>query len=816
MAGEVSTERAVFLSLQPAGRGERRRALGVVLLSLLIFAVVAPFARTKLTRIDAFIPAYESALLINDLITAVLLFGQFSILRSRSLLVLAGGYMFTALIVIPHALSFPGVFSETGLLGAGGQTTSWLYMFWHGGFPLVVVVYALIKNSKAQSDQAPHGSPWGPILFAIALAAGAVVALALLATVGEGLLPAIMTGNIYSRTLNGVVMTVWMSSVVALVVLLMRRPHSVLDVWLMVVVCAWVLDVALSAVLVGGRYDLGFYAGRIYGMLAASFVLVMLLLENSTLYARLARSFQSVGAAKAQVDDYARRLEGQVQVSEEKYRLFMEHARVGIFAVDADGRIVEANREMSGLLARPRQDIIGCRFDDLLSTANAPEIRSSVGKLLSEASFRIEGLLLQRADEQKVYVDITSSRITVANAPLTLFIARDVTERTRLEQQLRQAQKMEAIGQLTGGLAHDFNNLLAVMVGNLELLSDQIQDRPKMLEMANTALQAALGGAELTRQLLAFSRQQTLQARRIDVNDLVADMIKLLSRTLGEDIEMVFNRGTDLWPVMIDPPLFGSAIANLATNARDAMPNGGKLIFDTYAAELDADYAATNPEVVPGEYVVLAVTDTGAGIPPETLARVFEPFFTTKPMGKGTGLGLSMVFGFVKQSGGHIKIYSEIGKGTIIRIYLPRAKGEQGGETAAPRQARPVARTGDETIIVVDDNAAVRQTTVKQLASLGYRAIEADTPNAALAALKRADKIDLLFTDIVMPGGMTGRDLAREALALRPELKVMYTSGFLGSASRDAIQLHPDDAFLSKPYRLQDLAERLRQVLDRA
>jgi signal transduction histidine kinase len=394
-----------------------------------------------------------------------------------------------------------------------------------------------------------------------------------------------------------------------------------------------------------------------------------------------------------------------------------------------------------------------------------------------------------------------------------------VTERgaelRRTSEQLHQAQKMEAIGNMTGGMAHDFNNLLSVVIGNLDLLQERLKGDPAAAKLAHSALQAGLRGAELTRQLLAFARRQPLQPRLTDVNELVVGMTRLLERILQENIEITLLTAPDLWPVMIDPAQLNSAIANLANNARDAMPNGGRLTIETKNSKLDADYAALNPDVVPGDFVLLEVSDTGVGMSAETLAHVFEPFFTTKEVGRGTGLGLSMVFGFVKQSQGHIKIYSELGQGTIVRLYLPRA--EAALPAAEIKAAAPApAQQHHETILVVEDNADVRRTVVGQLASLGYAILEAEGPQAALALLKDpATRIDLLFTDIVMPGGMNGHELGGAALAIRPGLKVLFTSGYSGSALRNGDRLMDGEHFLSKPYRKEELARKLDEVMGR-
>jgi signal transduction histidine kinase len=393
-----------------------------------------------------------------------------------------------------------------------------------------------------------------------------------------------------------------------------------------------------------------------------------------------------------------------------------------------------------------------------------------------------------------------------------------VAERTAaLEQtsaQLQQAQKMEAIGNLTGGMAHDFNNLLTVVVGNLDVLRDAIADNPRASALADAAMRAAIRGAELIRRLLAFARRQPLAPKLIDVGELVLGMTELLRRTLGEHIEIAVAGGHGLWPVMIDPAQLDAAIVNLATNARDAMPKGGRLTVETRNARLDADYVALNPEAVPGDYVLVEVSDNGGGMTPEILVKAFEPFFTTKDVGEGSGLGLSMVFGFVKQSEGHIKIYSEPGEGTTVRIYLPRAA--RPAEATATGASSPPAPRGRETILVVEDNEDVRNVVVRQLADLGYTALAAANPRAALAILKDpAAKIDLLFTDLIMPGGMSGHDLAHAAVAHRPGLAVLFTSGYPGNSLRNGDRIKDGEHFLGKPYRRDDLARKLREIFRR-
>ena len=389
-------------------------------------------------------------------------------------------------------------------------------------------------------------------------------------------------------------------------------------------------------------------------------------------------------------------------------------------------------------------------------------------------------------------------------------VFRDVTQAKETERQLRQSQKLDAVGQLTGGVAHDFNNLLTVITGTAEILSDGLADRPNLLTITRMIDQAADRGADLTRHLLAFARKQPLEPRNVDINALVLDTAKLLKPTLGEHIEIESALEADAEPAHIDPSQLSTALVNLALNARDAMPSGGKLTLETGNVVLDESYAQNNPEVRPGPYVMIAVSDTGIGIPAKIRDKVFEPFFTTKAMGRGTGLGLSMVYGFVKQSDGHVKIYSEQGYGTTIKLYLPRANAQADAPLAAP----PPARGGDETVLVVEDDLLVRNFVVAQLNSLGYKTLTAANGNAALAQLDDGARFDLLLTDVIMPGGINGRQLADTVTLRRPSVRVLFTSGYTENAIVHHGRLDVGVLLLAKPYRRADLARMVRAALD--
>ena len=388
---------------------------------------------------------------------------------------------------------------------------------------------------------------------------------------------------------------------------------------------------------------------------------------------------------------------------------------------------------------------------------------------------------------------------------------RDITERVRSEERLREAQRMEAVGQLTGGVAHDFNNLLQVIRGNLEMLEDAVAGNERAERRLQSALYGADRAAELTRQLLAFARRQPLTPQVINLSRLVHDMADLLRRTLGEAIEVRTVVAEGLWNTMADPGQVESALLNLALNARDAMPKGGRLTVEIANAVLDDSYAKAAPDVTPGDYVMLAVSDTGEGMSEETKARVFEPFFTTKPEGKGTGLGLSMVYGFVKQSSGHIQIYSEAGQGATVKIYLPRAS--QPEPLASARPAAAVARVAGLTVLVVEDDAAVRQATITTLEELGYQSLEAGGADAALAMLENGAAVDLVFSDVVMPGSLNARAFAERLRALRPRLPILFTSGYTDNALVRQGRLDEDVRLISKPYARAELAERLAQLL---
>lgn len=417
------------------------------------------------------------------------------------------------------------------------------------------------------------------------------------------------------------------------------------------------------------------------------------------------------------------------------------------------------------------------------------------------------GAIIAVANGAATFAEITDFAIGIIGEA-----AGSLVMRADMEAQLSQSSKMEAIGQLTGGIAHDFNNLLTVVLGNAEALTDELTNLPELRDMAAITANAALRGAELTSRLLAFARKQTLRPQVMDVSQLIQGMDSLLRRTLPENIVIEIVHAGGLWKTEVDPGQLESAVLNLALNARDAMPGGGALTIEIANAALDDDYVASEPGLVAGQYVLIAVTDTGRGIAPDNLELIFQPFFTTKEVGKGTGLGLSMVYGFVKQSGGHITVYSEVGEGTAIKLYFPRSHAPQ--EAGAARGGHRDLKGGTETVLVVEDDRLVRQHVIAQLKALGYRVFEAADARSALDILQQTPDIALLFTDVVMPGGMGGRELSEAALNLRPDLKVLFTSGYTENSIVHNGKLDPGVELLSKPYRREQLAQKLRKILD--
>ena len=524
---------------------------------------------------------------------------------------------------------------------------------------------------------------------------------------------------------------------------------------------------------------------------------------------------------EARVQDRARQLEAsfeQLRESERRFRLLVEAVTdYAIFMLDPEGNIVNWNTGAQRIKGYGAEEIIGQHFSRFYTDADR---RNRVPERMLETAARTgkseaEGWRV-RKDGSAFWASVVVEAIREPTGELLGFakITRDLTEQRRTEELLRQAQKMEAIGQLTGGIAHDFNNLLLVISGHIETLLRHLPESAgeNLRRSANAALRASDRAAVLTHRLLAFARRQALSPESLSLNTMITGMSEMLRRTLGESVVIETILGGGLWLTFVDPNQLEGSLLNLAINARDAMPDGGKLTIEAANVNLDDAYAMT-AEVPPGQYVGVFVSDTGTGMTPEVILRAFDPFFTTKELGQGTGLGLSQVYGFVKQSGGHVKIYSEVGAGTRVKLYLPRYHSD---ENAVDHQSTtvPIPRGREETILVAEDDPEVRSFTVEMLRELGYNVVAAVDGHAALRMLDAHREIALLFTDVGLPGGMNGRQLADEAQRRRSALKVLFTSGYARNAIVHHGHLDPGVELIVKPFTFTTLATKVRRILD--
>lgn len=495
-----------------------------------------------------------------------------------------------------------------------------------------------------------------------------------------------------------------------------------------------------------------------------------------------------------------------------KSRMLFEMSPEPAWLVERDTlRFLDINREAIARYGYSREEFLGMRLSDLHAPEEAERLRETIRKERREPE-TCEARQI-RKNGSTIDVELLMRHLRYGGKPAVLIVPRDCGRKRQMEDQLRQAQRMEAVGMLAGGIAHDFNNLLTIINGYTQLLLIAVPESDASRSALDQIMKAGERAAELTRQLLTFSRRQAVRPRALDLNGAVTSMATMLRRLIGEHIELRIVAGSDLGSVHADPSQIEQVIMNLAVNARDAMSErGGTLVIETGNAELDDQYAGKHLAVKPGSYVMLAVTDTGHGMDAETRGRLFEPFFTTKGQGRGTGLGLSTVYGIIKQSGGSVEVYSEPEMGTTVKVYLPRA--DQPAIAGEPQATPQAASRGSETILVAEDEEAVRKLVCATLERAGYRVmVAASGEEAVKQAAAHPERIDLLITDMVMPH-MGGRELAPILQAARPGLRVLYISGYTDGAMSEAFALQHDGQFLQKPFTPSMLAAKVRQILD--
>lgn len=534
---------------------------------------------------------------------------------------------------------------------------------------------------------------------------------------------------------------------------------------------------------------------------------------------RVPRETTAAGAPRQQRATTATLLQGDAG-----YRLMVESIRDhAIFMLDPDGLVTNWNAGAEHIKGYSSDEIIGQHFSVFYSLedrrAGIPQQALMIAA--KDGMYEGEGWRI-RKNGSRFFATVVIEPLRAETGELIGFgkITRDITRRVRDQQaleetriRLAQAQRMEAVGQLTTGIAHDFNNLLTSIIGNLDLISRRPRDQESITQRLAAVARAADRAASLTARLLAFARRQTLAPQPMDINRLITDMSELLRRTLGENVHVEAILAGGLWRAFVDPVQLENSILNLAINARDAMPDGGKLTVESANTYLDEEYATSRSEVTAGQYVLIAVTDSGTGMTPKVIERAFEPFFTTKAEGIGTGLGLSQVYGFVKQSGGHVALYSEVGQGTTIKMYFPRYSGM---DEPQPRRARPDVTTlaRGETVLLVEDDTGVRDFAADALRLLGYQVIEAPDAVTALSVVETHPNIDVLLTDVGLPD-INGRQLADQILRQRPAAKVLFMTGYARNAIVHQGVLDPDVDLLAKPFTIDSLGRKMRQVIDR-
>ena len=785
---------------------QRRIALAFCAAMLVLTLGLAPRAGDRMAAIPGFLALNQGALLVTYGLTSWLLFSQFTRARCLGLLTLAAGMLFTTLVVLAQLVCFPDMLEPGIAVGQGPGTLTWLWTFWHVGIPVVALPYAVIQRDPHRR-LVPVDRVASLRWAAIAAAALAAAVTALVCAGFADHLPRVADPDGGYRTLSrsGIGPAAIALNVAALLGLAWAtRLRSVLQLWLAVSLFILLLDNAITD-LGGARATIGWFLGRVEALIAGLAVLGIYIAEVADLYRQAAQAALASEEARAEAVSARENLEIALDAS-------------GMGDWDLDLRTDQWRRTLrhDGIFgyAEPQRRWSRARLLDHIEPEDRPAVERAFARALDDGRLQCE-CRIRRADDGHIrwialqgraYRDATGQAVSMAGC------VADVTERRSTESRLREAERMEAIGQLTGGVAHDFNNLLTVILGSLDMISRKPGDPERVERLARNAFAAGRRGTELTEKLLSFSRRQVVNPEVLNLNRILAELEPLLRRAIGEDVSLAFALDARLDPVRIDPGQFQAAVLNLAGNARDAMPDGGTLTVTSRNVALGPGDLQDVADARPGSYVVITVSDTGCGMDAATAARVFEPFFTTKEIGKGTGLGLSQVYGSARQAGGFCRLRTEPGAGCAVDIVLPRSAeastAEVGGGGLPLRRA-----AGDEVVLVVEDEDALREMAADSLQTLGYRVLTAGDARAALEILRGDGRIDILFSDVVMPGGMNGAQLAGEASAIRPGLKVLLTSGYTTTATGGTRELPRGVPLLRKPYLREDLAAKLHTVL---
>jgi signal transduction histidine kinase len=808
-AGESGLRNAVAdapnLGTNPAGRPQKLIAGALCLVFGLVALLTFSRAASPLQPMPGFLASYQTALILCYVLTARIFFGQFRRTGAIPVLSFAAGALYTAAIVLAQLLSFPNIFSKEPILGAGPDTTIWLWVFWHLGPPLFALAAALFGgDGLTPAVKGVRARRVARVTVAVTILGVVLITY----IVGEhvALLPKLADGDDYrllTTTGTGPALAALVASVL-LLLCIRTQLRTVFQLWLAVSLALLFFDIVITLA-ASARGTVGWLTGHLEALAASFVILAIYARELERLLNRvrnIASDAQQRGIELQQARDNlatalqaAEMAEWQIDLKSGAIRRSEQHDRIYGY----DKLLPEFTRET---------------FFRHLLPADMPQVESAFAKARTTGLLELSCRIKRATDKAvrwivlrgRAYPDEDGRVRTMAG------VIMDVTDRHEIEERLNQAQKMEAIGQLTGGVAHDFNNLLTAIVGNLDMISRTPGDTARVERLARTALQAASRGSDLTQKLLAFARKQVVQPETVNPNHLLTDFRDLLQRALGETIDLEIQLDPTLDPVRLDPAQFQSAVLNLSVNARDAMAEGGKLKIATRNMRIGEESSAF-PDARPGAYVVVSISDSGAGMEEGTLARAFEPFFTTKDVGSGTGLGLSQVYGFCRQTGGFARIESVVGQGTTVEMFLPRSADRP--DRASGGLILPLRRAADgEVILVVEDDPAVLEMAVESLTDLGYQTLTAEDAQSALSILRSNARIDILFSDVVMPGGMNGVQLSVEAKRLRAELKVLLSSGYTGAALGSA-GLPNDMPILTKPYGREDLAKKLRMVLRR-